>query len=230
MRLDKFICESVGLSRTQAKKIIAQGEVSVDGVSAKNSASKVTTANKVRYLGRSLSVQSLRYIMLNKPLGTVCTSLDDDARSVLALLNVNNSADLHCAGRLDIDTSGLVLLTDDGVWSHKITSPKKQRGKRYRVKLAEPLVEGAINQFAEGIQLKNEVGLTRPAQLEFLAPDEVLLTIHEGKYHQVKRMFGALNNRVVGLHREQVGTIQLDESLAPGAWRFLTQAEVDSIV
>jgi len=229
MRLDKFICACTGLTRTQAKKIISKREVCVSGVFIKDPALKIADQDEVVFLGQRLFLHGARYIMLNKPLGVVCTSIEDDARSVMALLNIDDREALHIAGRLDIDTTGLVILTDDGGWSHRITSPKKKCGKRYRVELAEPLVPEALRQFEQGIQLHGEKHLTRPAQLEIISPQEVLLTIHEGKYHQVKRMFAALNNRVVSLHREQVGEIQLDKSLEEGAWRFLSEAEVGSV-
>jgi 16S rRNA pseudouridine516 synthase len=136
---------------------------------------------------------------------------------------------LHIAGRLDADTTGLVLITSDGQWSHKITSPKKDCGKRYLVELAEPVEQGLITEFAAGIALRNEDGLTKPAILEIVEPCLVRLTISEGKYHQVKRMFAAVGNRVVNLHRESIGEIELDAELALGEWRFLTDEEINSI-
>jgi 16S rRNA pseudouridine516 synthase len=147
----------------------------------------------------------------------------------MSLLALDNLESLHTAGRLDIDTTGLVLITDDGAWSHRITSPKKKCGKRYRVGLADAVQEGAAAHFKQGVQLKDEAKLTRPAELKVLSPNEVLLTIHEGKYHQVKRMFAALNNRVISLHREKVGSIELDQALAEGEWRYLTEVEIDSV-
>jgi len=229
MRLDKFITACTDYSRTQAKKIISKGDVTVDGVSIRDPSLKLSDQNEVSLLGRHILLPGARYIMLHKPLATVCTSINDDSRSVMGLLGVDNPEGLHIAGRLDIDTTGLVLITDDGAWSHRITSPKKICGKRYRVGLAGVLTEDAPAQFKQGIQLKDEVKLTRPAELEVLSSNEVLLTIHEGKYHQVKRMFAALSNRVISLHREKVGSIQLDETLEEGAWRFLTEAEINSV-
>jgi len=230
MRLDKFICACTELSRTQAKKAISKGGVFVDDIAIKDPTAKITDQNKIMFLGARLMLQGARYIMLNKPLETVCTSIDDDARSVMGLLEVENRKDLHIAGRLDIDTTGLVLITDDGAWSHRITSPKKKCGKRYRVGLAEVVTEDVSAQFKQGIQLKDEAKPTRPAELAVLSSNEVLLTIHEGKYHQVKRMFAALSNRVVSLHREKVGSIQLDETLEEGQWRYLTEAEINSVI
>ena len=149
----------------------------------------------------------------------------------------NKAFDLHIAGRLDADTTGLVLITDDGRWSHNVISPKKECQKIYRVWLRNPIPAekstALIEQFKQGIQLQGESSLTRPAVLELIADSdiankessEVLLTITEGKYHQVKRMFAAVGNRVIGLHREQIGGVELGD-LAPGEWRSLTAKEV----
>lgn len=229
MRLDKFICTCTGLSRIQAKRVIGKGQVKVDGVVEKDQKVKINDSHEVVFDGRSLRFSGPRYIMLNKPDGAVCTSLDDDYRSVFDLFDIERVEDLLIAGRLDADTTGLLLITDDGKWSHNITSPKKQCSKRYRVVLAEAVPDETVERFANGIMLKGEKQPTLPAELEILSPTEALLTIHEGKYHQVKRMFGAINNRVVELHREQVGDIALDEDLEPGEWRYLTTEEVASV-
>lgn len=229
MRLDKFICTCTGLSRIQAKRVIGKGQVKVDGVVEKDQKVKINDCHEVVFDGRSLRFSGPRYIMLNKPDGAVCTSLDDDYRSVFDLFDIERVEDLLIAGRLDADTTGLVLITDDGKWSHNITSPKKHCSKQYHVVLAEAVPEETIEQFAQGIMLKGEKQPTLPAELEILSPTEVRLTIHEGKYHQVKRMFGAINNRVVALHREQVGDIALDDDLEPGEWRYLTAEEIASV-
>ncbi|MGB1270986.1 MAG: pseudouridine synthase, partial [Endozoicomonas sp.] len=221
------------LTRSQAKKALHRGEVSCNGQVEKNAAFKVSLECDVRLNGAPLKVCGLRYIMLNKPADTLCSNVDEEYASVLTLLDVPKARSLHIAGRLDADTTGLVLITDDGHWSHRVTTPTKACGKRYRVQLADPLPESdresLVEQFATGIQLKGEKGLTKPALLEVVTPAEVLLTINEGKYHQVKRMFAAIGNRVVGLHREQIGPIVLDGSLSVGQWRYLTEAEVLSV-
>lgn len=226
MRLDKLISHSTALSRAQAKRAIGKGEVMVDAVVVKNSAMQVSDSSEVIFEGRSLSARGPRYIMLNKPFDMVCTSIDDDPRSVLGLIDVERCDELHIAGRLDVDTTGLVLITDDGEWSHRLTSPKKECGKRYRAVLAEPITDEVIAVFANGVMLNGEDKATLPAELEILSATEVILTLHEGKYHQVKRMFGAVHNRVIELHREQVGAITLDADLAPGEWRHLTAEEI----
>jgi len=232
MRLDKYLCESTELSRANAKKCLHRGEVTCDGVVVTNSAFKVPAGCDVRLLGEPVMVRGLRYIMLNKPQDTLCSNVDEVYPSVLSLLGVPKAYSLHIAGRLDADTTGLVLITDDGQWSHRLTSPVKVCAKRYRVQLADPLTlpnPELVAQFAHGIALKGEASLTRPATLEILSPTEVLLTITEGKYHQVKRMFAAIGNKVVGLHREQAGRIVLDSDLGAGQWRYLTQDEIDSV-
>ena len=229
MRLDKFICHHTGISRVEAKKVLRNGLVTHNGEVIKNAGFKVDDDTDIELDGRPLGAVKPRYYMLNKMANTLCSTIDEEYPSVLSFMDLANTRGLHIAGRLDVDTTGLVLITDDGQWSHRITSPKKQCPKRYRVWLAEPLVAGAEQEFERGIQLHNEPELTQPARLERISDTEVLLTITEGKYHQVKRMFAAVSNKVIQLHREQIGTIELDETLAEGEWRELTPEEVARI-
>jgi 16S rRNA pseudouridine516 synthase len=167
--------------------------------------------------------------MLHKPLGYISATIDNEHPTVLDLLDEPNKKALHIAGRLDIDTTGLVLITDDGPWNHRVTSPRHECEKTYYVTLASDLVADAEAKLQAGILLNSETQLTKPATLERLYSNEVRLTISEGKYHQVKRMFAALDNRVTELHRERIGEIILDESLAEGEYRPLTAAEINSI-
>ena len=230
MRLDKFICEATYLTRSQAKKAMHRGEVFCDGVMVKDPSFKVKEDTRVVLDGEELSLIGLRYLMMHKPQGIICSTQDEEYQCVISLLDIEKPEQLHIAGRLDVDTTGLVLITDDGQWSHQITSPKKACGKRYRVEVADPLSEEMVAQFEQGIMLNGEDELTRPAKLEILSSHEALLTIVEGKYHQVKRMFGAMGNKVTGLHRESVGPIELDADLEPGEWRYLTDAEIASVL
>ncbi|WP_351075697.1 16S rRNA pseudouridine(516) synthase RsuA [Shewanella sp. CAL98-MNA-CIBAN-0140] len=229
MRLDKFICESTELTRSLAKRALHRGDVTCDGVVVKNSGFKVLPQMAVHLDGTLISVIGERYIMLNKPIDTICSTIDEQYPSVLSLIDIEKMDTLHIAGRLDVDTTGLVLITSDGQWSHKITSPKKDCGKRYLVELADPIDDSLIKIFADGVELRNEDGLTKPALLDIIDPTHVRLTISEGKYHQVKRMFAAVGNNVVNLHREAVGSIDLNADLAAGEWRHLTAAEVKSV-
>ncbi|MDN3613036.1 MAG: 16S rRNA pseudouridine(516) synthase RsuA [Vibrio gallaecicus] len=229
MRLDKFLCDALGATRREATKTLHTKTVTVNGVMVKSGATKITEECVVEWQGNELRVHGPRYIMLYKPEGFVCSHEDGSNQTAFELLDEIKMDKLHFAGRLDVDTTGLVLITDDGQWSHRITSPKHKCQKTYRVWLVEPVEDDYVEKFKEGIQLKSETGLTLPAHLDVRAEKEVLLTIHEGKYHQVKRMFAALGNKVEALHREKIGEIEMDEELELGEYRYLTQEEVDSI-
>lgn len=217
------------MTRSLAKKAMHRGDITCDGIVIKDAGFKVLEGMQVCLDGEQISLVGERYLMLNKPVDTICSSIDEVYPSVLSLLDIEKPETLHIAGRLDADTTGLVLITSDGQWSHRITSPKKDCGKRYLVTLAEPVDESLIAMFAAGVALKNEDALTKPAMLEIIEPQLVRLTITEGKYHQVKRMFAAVGNHVVGLHRESIGKIELDSDLALGEWRYLTAEEIASI-
>ncbi|ABM05210.1 ribosomal small subunit pseudouridine synthase A [Psychromonas ingrahamii 37] len=229
MRLDKYICESTTMTRSQAKKVIIQGRITSDGTVMRNTGYKVLENTPICFDGNLINVRGTRYIMLNKPKDFICSTVDEQFPSIINLIKVDKPDQLCIAGRLDADTTGLALITDDGQWSHKITSPRRNCSKRYRATLAQPVEQNAVTLFKEGIQLKSENVPCLPATLEILTDNEVLLTIHEGKYHQVKRMFAAIGNLVVELHREQIGEIKLDTDLKLGEWRYLTTDEVNSV-
>ncbi|AXT70579.1 16S rRNA pseudouridine(516) synthase RsuA [Vibrio sp. dhg] len=231
MRLDKYLCDALGATRKQATKIIKSGEVTVDGDIQKSGSFKVPEGAEVMWEDRVVAAPGPRYIMLYKPADFVCSHEDGFNQTTFMLLDEPKIENLHFAGRLDVDTTGLVLITDDGKWSHRITSPKHKCEKTYRVWLVDAIQPDYAEKLAEGIMLRNEQEATLPARLEIVneAENELLLTIVEGKYHQVKRMFAALGNKVEYLHRERIGSIELDEALEPGDYRYLTQEEIDSI-
>ncbi|MDN3609857.1 16S rRNA pseudouridine(516) synthase RsuA [Vibrio ostreicida] len=231
MRLDKYLCDALGATRKEATKILKSGDVTVNDTVQKSGAFKVSADCSVEWQGRVLNAPGPRYIMLFKPDGFVCSHEDGFNQTAFMLLDEVKIEALHFAGRLDVDTTGLVLITDDGKWSHRITSPKHKCEKTYRVWLAESIGDDYVEKFASGIELRNEKVATLPAKLEVIDPQqrEVLLTLTEGKYHQVKRMFAALGNKVEHLHRERIGHILLDEELEPGEYRYLTQSEIDSV-
>lgn len=229
MRLDKFITECTELTRSQAKRALILGEVQVNGSLQRDASYKVQPADEVFWQEQRLRLRGQRYIMLHKPEGYICSTVGEVHESVLALLQVDKRQSLHIAGRLDVDTTGLVLITDDGQWSHRVTSPKRLCEKRYQVQLADPLSGDEVAHFAAGIQLHNEDKPCLPARLEVLGTHQAQLWLQEGKYHQVKRMFAALGNRVVALHRDQIGAIRLDPALAPGQWRYLTVEEIAAV-
>lgn len=229
MRLDKYIAQTTDLSRALVKVALRNKRVMVNGEITKSASLVVGSNDTVQLDGNTLSAAGPRYFMLNKPAGYVCATIDNVHPTVLELLDEPNRQVLHIAGRLDIDTTGLVLITDDGPWNHRVTAPKSECAKTYYVTLDNDLVEDAEERLQAGLQLHHEKQLTKPATLERLYNNEVRLTICEGKYHQVKRMFAALGNRVVGLHRERIGDIVLDDALALGEYRALTEAEINSI-
>ncbi len=229
-RLDKFISNLAEIPRTHAKAAIKKKRVTVNGEVTRQLDKQVTEQDEIMLDGEVITYQGLRYIMLNKPEGYVCANSDDLHDTVLDLLDEPNMSELHIAGRLDIDTTGLVLISNDGQWTHQITSPKKQKYKTYLAEIAQPLEDADIEALETGVQLNGERELTLPAKVEVIAPYQIRLHIVEGKYHQVKRMLAAVGNKVVTLHRESVAGIALDDDLAPGEYRFLTEQEVTSVL
>jgi 16S rRNA pseudouridine516 synthase len=229
VRLDRFISNTTRLSRTETQRAIRGGRVTVSGSEVRNPAHQVVATELIALDGQPLAAAQPRYFMLNKPVGYICATHDATHPTVLDLLHEARPVGLHPAGRLDIDTTGLVLITDDGAWSHRVTAPRRAGPKRDRVTLAEPLAATAADHFTSGVLLKGESKPTRPALLQVLTPQEVLLTIQEGRYHQVKRMFAAVGNHVVALHRESIGPIELDPELAPGDYRPLTPGEIAAL-
>lgn len=229
MRLDKFLCESTDLTRSLAKTALARGEITVNGEVVKRANQVVREEDRVQWQGDTLELIGLRYLMLNKPPGYECTNKNSQYPSIMELLDVDKRDRLHTVGRLDVDTTGLLLVTDDGQWTHRVISPRHQCDKVYLATLAEPIEEDAIALFAAGVQLDGEDRPTLPAVLEIIDPHTARLTIQEGKYHQVKRMFASLGNRVLTLHRERIGMLALDAGLEPGESRYLTDAEVAAL-
>ncbi|WP_413110363.1 pseudouridine synthase [Thaumasiovibrio sp. DFM-14] len=227
MRLDKFICKSTELTKSEAIKIIKQGDIRVNGDVVMNEAVQVHENNTVLLNGVKLKARDFRYILMHKPAGTICSNVDEVYPSLFNYLDAYNVSELHIAGRLDADTTGMVLITDDGRWSFNITAPTRACGKVYRVTLSRPIADDVVVKFKSGIKLQGEQQLTRPAILKIIRSNEVLLTITEGKFHQVKRMFSAVGNRVVSLHREAIGDVSLDVDV--GQWRYLTDCEVKSL-
>ena len=226
IRLDKCLTINYGFSRKEAGTIIRKGRVTVNGSVCKDVALKVSPEDFIEFEGGQLDVvteKTKRYFMIYKPKGCVCSN--DDPQNPIVLSLLEESSGLFCVGRLDLDTEGLLLITDDGAWSHRITSPKKSHPKTYEVWLADDCSADAENLFAEGVLLRGDKTPTRPAVLKILEPRHVLLTITEGRYHQVKRMFAFTGNRVVGLKRLSVGNITLDKDMQPGEYRKLTPEE-----
>lgn len=233
MRLDKFLSETTELTRSLAAKAIRQKRVAVNGQVVTQAATKVSAEDIVTLDDEQLELDSgFRYFLINKPAGYVCANRDSLHPLVFDLLTDEINKDkLHTVGRLDLDTTGLLLITDDGQFSHHLTSPRRKQSKTYRAWLAEDLCADAEERFLEGVMLDNDDKPTLPAELVRITEREVLLTIYEGRYHQVKRMFAALGNAVEKLHREQLGDLKLDEQALPqGKYRPLETAEIELLL
>lgn len=231
MRLDKFLSQSTELSRSQAKKVLHRQEITINGNITKDPSTQVGIDNDtVEWCGEELFVASgLRYLLLYKPEGFECSLKPKHHPSVLELIAVPQVHKLRMAGRLDVDTTGLLLLSDDGAWLHRVTSPKHAHKKHYEVSLATPMSAdeqaAAIKNVQAGLLLESETEKTKPAELSFSSADQATLILTEGKYHQVKRMFAALGNHVQALHRSQVTSLTL-AGLEMGECRELTAEEV----
>ncbi|PSV14427.1 16S rRNA pseudouridine(516) synthase [Photobacterium kishitanii] len=227
MRLDKFVCKSTALTKAQVIAAIARGDVTVNGEVITDIATQVHENNDITLLGERLYPRPFRYLLMHKPSQTICSNIDEVYPSLFNYIDIERPQELHIVGRLDADTTGLVLITDDGRWSFNITSPNKLCPKVYRVQLRQPIDASAKQLFAQGIKLQGEAQLTAPAMLTIVDDKQVLLTITEGKFHQVKRMLASIGNKVVSLHRESIGSVTLD--VDEGQWRYLTVDEIKAL-
>ncbi len=231
MRIDKFISEQAGISRSDAKAMIKKGQVYVNGMPVRSADLKVDPDNdEVKAGGKELTYRRFMYIMLNKPDGVVCATRDGLSSTVLELLPQEfRRRGLFPAGRLDKDTEGFVFITDDGALAHRMLSPKNHVEKEYIVTLEKPAEERYISLFAEGITIDGGEECM-PAKLTLTEqPSVVRLVLHEGKYHQVKRMMEAVGNKVTHLKRVRMGGIELDADLASGESREITQEEMQRL-
>jgi len=229
MRLDKYLCEMKLGTRSQVKNWIKQGFATVNGAVVRNPDYKINEdTDQVTFRRQTLSYQKLVYYMLNKPKGVVSATRDNAAPTVVSLLGSDWREDIFPVGRLDKDTTGLLILTNDGELAHRLLSPKKHVDKIYRLRVEHPLTEEDIHRLEEGVDI-GEKKPTLPAQVKICGETELLLTIHEGKFHQVKRMLQAVGNHVSELERISIGRLVLDKALKPGEYRELTGQEIGEI-
>lgn len=232
MRLDKFLSKATELSRKDCKKILHAGEVTVNGEVVKDASLHIDeVGDDIEWAGEPLSVATgNRYLLLYKPEGFECTLKPKEWPIVTDLIDVPQLGSLRIAGRLDVDTTGALLLSDDGGFLHRVTSPKHHVAKVYELTLADPMTEAqqafAIKELAKGIMLEDAYDKTKPAELSFSDATHAKLVLTEGKYHQVKRMMGYFGNKVIELHRASIGNITL-AGLEKGESRFLTAEEID---
>jgi 16S rRNA pseudouridine516 synthase len=227
MKLNRLLGKHESTGRSRAQAMIVAGEVSVNGVVVIEGTREVTRFDRVEVQGQVIQAgQRALYVMLHKPAGYVSATVDAEHPTVLDLIDEPDKAALHLAGRLDRASTGLVLLTNDGVWSKRITEPVFKLPKTYLVETAEPIAQEAVAAFAAGFYFHTEDLVTQPAELVLLGQRAARVTLWEGRYHQIKRMFHRVGNRVTRLHRESIGALRLPEGLAEGEWRMLTSDEV----
>ena len=229
MKLLRILTNQNGISRRQAKTLLAAGRVHVDGERCHDPDLDIQRFREVCVDQRIIqSAAPAYYLMLNKPSGYLSATRDDQHPTVMELIDPSLRPHVHIAGRLDRASTGLLILSSDGVWSRRLTEPAVKIPKVYRVTTAYAISPETEDRFREGIWFEYEQLRTSPASLEPLGEREVRLTIYEGRYHQVKRMFHAVGNRVTSLHRESMGGLTVD-GLEPGSYRHLSAQEVSSI-
>ena len=233
MRLDKYLCETGFGTRSQVKDLLKKGQVMVNGEVVKKPELKINeTTDQILCQGKKASYQKNIYLMLHKPAGVVSATEDNREKTVLDLVRLEDRKNgLFPVGRLDKDTEGLLLLTDDGELAHRLLSPKKHVDKTYYAKIDGQVTEEHVKQFREGLDIGDEKK-TLPAVLTILLSgpvSEIEVTIHEGRFHQIKRMFEAVGCKVTYLKRLSMGSLVLDETLPPEEYRPLTEAELEGL-
>lgn len=227
LRLDKYLANNARLSRSEARAAIRDGIVTVNGVAVTAIGDKVKESDSIFILNQEVKIAGGIYLAFHKPAGVICATEDAEHDTVLDLIPDYDDEDLKIAGRLDLDTTGIVLLSTDGQWIHRVTSPNYKQVKVYEVKTDDPIDQELVGKFAQGILLKDSDKLTLPAKLIIDGEKSASLELREGRYHQVKRMFGASGNKVTQLHRRSVGLVHLDV-LQEGEYRELSAEEIES--
>ena len=237
MRLDKCLADCGLGTRSEVKSLLKAKRITVNGKVVNNGKVQVNPeTDEILFDGEKIQYEEFVYIMMNKPAGVISATEDNCHKTVVDLLNDEyRTYDIFPAGRLDIDTEGLLLLTNDGILSHNLLSPKKHVDKKYYVKIAKPLSENDVKTLENGIKLEENF-VTKKAKVEVISENlhengdnQVYITISEGKFHQVKRMFKAVNNEVLYLKRVKMGNLSLDENLKLGEYRELTEEELDGL-
>lgn len=232
-RLDRFISEYCNVSRRAVRLMLAQKRIKVDDKYISDIGLIIHKFSHIELDGKTIQKNEAYYYMLHKPVGVVCATKDSQHKTVLDLIEHPEKASFHIVGRLDLNTSGLVLLTNDSRWSERLMSPESKVAKHYEVTLENAIeteqTQQYIDAFSKGMYFDYEDITTLPATLTVIEPHKVEVMLHEGKYHQIKRMFGRFRNPVKALHRSAVGKLTLDDSLPLGEGRLLTEEEIVTI-
>lgn len=230
MRVDRFLSNLPRFNRQQVRLLLVERRVRIDGQTVSDPHAQVREFSRVEVDDEVLQAgRPARYFMLHKPPGCVSATRDPQHPTVLDWLDEPDKDDLHIAGRLDFNTTGLMLITNDGAWSRRLTQPQTKLPKVYYVETEQIITAEYADTFARGLYFAFEDLTTQPAELTLLGPRSARLSIVEGRYHQVKRMFGHFNNKVLHLHRERMGPLTLDTHLEPGRYRALSLEEVQLI-
>jgi len=233
LRLDKAVSHNFDVPRSYAAKLIKAGDVEVDGEVVTDPASKISIEADIVIDGNEVSVSDgfkKRVFMLNKPNGYVCADRDNNNPIVINIFSdVPKFTQMHCVGRLDIDTTGLIIVTDDGDLNHKITSPKSGVTKTYRAVTKEKISERDIEHFAKGLKHPEEKTRYKSALLEIVSSNEALVTVTEGRFHEVKRLFECVGNEVLELERLYIGQLRLDEDLEEGEYREMSDENIELV-
>ena len=226
MRIDKFVSE-LGFSRKYAEELIKNKKITINGIIVAKKDTKLDeNKDKVCICGKEYKYLKFVYIMMNKPSGVLSATEDKTQPTVISLLPSNlQNIGLFPVGRLDKETMGLIILTNDGDYCHKMISPKRNISKVYKFELADELEESVALEMEKGVELKDGY-TTLPCKIVLKTKKQGEITITEGKYHQIRRMFGAVGNKIIYLERIKEGNIALDDSLKRGEWRYLTQKEI----
>ncbi len=225
-RLDRFLATALQINRRAVKPLLATGKVHLDGQPARDCDTIITRFTRVTLEDRVLQDHAARYLMLHKPAGILSATKDAEQTTVMSLLPSALHSRLHIVGRLDKNSTGLLLLSNDGEWSNALMSPGQHVEKTYLVRVKHEIGTECVEAFSKGIHFPFEDVVTLPAHLEILEPTLARVTLTEGRYHQIKRMFGRFRNPVLELHRTSIGKIQLDPTLKPGQYRALSADEI----
>lgn len=229
VRLDKFLCDMELGTRSEVKAFLKKGFVTVDGIIQKSPDFKIDPdIHEIAFQGKVLTYQEFYYYMLHKPAGVITATEDKVQKTVMSLLGEDARKDLFPVGRLDKDTEGLLLLTNDGELSHALLSPRKHVPKTYFVEVPQKLDLGQIEALEQGVDIGDDKKTLR-AMVEILDDTHIHLTICEGRYHQVKRMLQAVGSEVLYLKRVTFGALVLDETLEKGSYRALTEEEITAL-
>ena len=229
IRLDKYLADMGVGSRRDVKSILKAGRVKVNSVTMTEAEAKIDTeSDNVELDGKRIGYEEYRYYMLNKPAGVISATKDKLSDTVIEILKGENTKDLFPVGRLDKDSEGLLIISNDGKFAHNVLSPAKHVDKTYFVRLDKKPNEEEISRIENGIDIGDDKPCL-PAKVEVISDDEAYITISEGRFHQVKRMFQAVGINVTYLKRISMGALKLDENLAPGEYKKLSKEEINEV-